>query len=173
VNFWNFHTFTVAPSSYEAAKSYDPFSSLLLHPICHWDVITCMMGMCFLGTAVCCLRRSSVEPWGDLTARMHAITDTLDYFHLQDLAHAQLCWYDFQKLITQLSFHCTVLHYDMLHIPVILWSMEQQFPICELWPKLGRGTIFLVDHLVNSNFMYEQYYTANTYIYMECSAAWA
>ena len=61
--------------------------------------------MCFLGTVPCCLRRSSVDPWGDLTARMHAITVIPDYFHLQHLAHAQQRWYDFQQLTTPLSPH--------------------------------------------------------------------
>jgi hypothetical protein len=51
------------------------------------------------------LRRSSVDPWGDLTARMHAITVIPDYFHLQHLAHAQQRCYVFQQLTTPLSLH--------------------------------------------------------------------
>ena len=74
--------------------------------VSEWRVVfTCMIGMCFLGTVTCCLRRSSVDPWGDLTARMHAITVIPDYFHLQQLAHTQQRCYDFQQLTTPLSLH--------------------------------------------------------------------
>jgi len=94
-----------------------------------------MIGMCFLGTVTCCLRRSSVDPWGDLTARMHAITVIPDYFHLQHLAHTQQRSYDFQQLTTPLPLHDST-------------KYGTQFSVFEPLAKMCREWVFLISHLI-------------------------
>lgn len=79
-----------------------------------------------------------MEPWGDRTARMHAMAVIPDYFHLQHLAHAQQCFYNFQKLTTPLSLH---------------YSTKCRGSR----PKIGRENIFLVGHVKKIQFIHDQY----------------
>jgi hypothetical protein len=73
---------------------------------------------------------------------MHAMAVIPDYFHLQHLAHAQQCPYNFQKLTTPLSLGSSSARFSVFQR--FSKKVTHKFPVCGLWPELALGNIFVV-----------------------------